>query len=259
MIQYPKKTQGHRMEEAELYASEHGIDAEKLTRLLPKGTSHKVTDEIILLIKNMESDTEIMQEYMEESVLEHLPVLREVKVTLRQYVNAIKFCTLKKNMTNMQAWEIVFPQKHKKLVDEKRKISTHVSMYNQSPLVVKIDTSMSLNIQIQYAPLLHKSIMKQASIMDDPDASFMVQHLASKTLIETLKPAEVQKHEIAIGQSDESKLASEKTYNEMAKIANNQQKLLEAGHSLRDIQKLNIVHVEVEEDEEEYIDVEDGV
>ena len=244
------------MEEAEIYANEHGIDIKKLTRLLPKGTSHKVTDEVILLIKSMENDTDIMQEYMEESVLQHLPVLREVKVSLKQYVNAIKFCTLKKSMTNMQAWEIVFPDKYDKLKEENRKISTHVSMYNQSPLVVKIDTSMALNIQIQYAPLLHKSIMKQAHIMDDPDASFMVQHLASKTLIETLKPIEAQKHEIKIGQSDEAKEATEKTYNEMAKIAANQQKLLAAGYSLKEIQKLNIVHVEDKEEDEEYIDVE---
>ena len=163
-------------------------------------------------------------------------------------------------MTNEQAWEIVFPAKYNKLMKEGRKTSSHVSMYNQNKIVTKLDAQMAINIEIQYAPVFHKSIKKQISIMDDPDASFMVQHLASKTLIETLKPLQEQKIDIKIGQSDEAKEATERTYKEMAKIAENQQVLLRQGHSLADIQRLNLtISSAGEEDREEddYVDIEE--
>ena len=245
-------------DEVMMYSKEQTIDAEKLKRLLPKGVNYKVTDEIIELIGKMEDSTGLFQDYMEESLLSHLPVLREVKISLREYIDAIKYCNLKKAMTNEQAWEIVFPEKYKKLISEKRKTSSHVSMYNQNKIVTKIDAQMMIDLAIQYAPVLHKSIQKQVSIMDDPEASFMVQHLASKTLIETLKPMQVQKAEITIGQSDEAKESTERTYKEMAKIAENQQALLRAGHSLSDIQRLNLtISSAGATDEEDIIDVDD--
>ena len=95
--------------------------------------------------------------------------------------------------------------------------------------------------------------------MDDPDASLMVQHLASKTLIENLKPLEEQKHQINIGQTDEAKEATTRMTDQMRIVAENQQKLIEAGHSLQEVQKLNLV-IEVEGDddeEEEFIDLEE--
>lgn len=239
------------------YSHSQNIDKEKLKRLLPKGTAHVVADEIIDLINGMENHTGLFQDYMEESFLSHLPVLKEVKVSLREYIDAIKFCNLKKGMTNSEAWAIVFPLKYDKLVQEKRKISSHVSMYNLSTIVTKLDAQMAVNISIQYAPLLHKSLMKQASIMDDPDASLMVQHLASKTLIENLKPLEEQKHQINIGQTDEAKEATTRMTDQMRIVAENQQKLIEAGHSLQEVQRLNLV-IEVEgdnDDEEEFIDI----
>ena len=239
------------------YSKSQNITKEKLKKLLPKGTSYQVADEIIDLINNIEKDTGLFQDYMEESLLSHLPVLKEVKISLREYVSAIKYCNLKKGMSNEEAWAIVFPEKYDKLVREGRKISSHVSMYNLSKIVTKLDAQMMVNISIQYAPVLHKALMKQVSIMDDPDASLMVQHLASKTLIENIKPVETQKHEIAIGQTDEAKEATSRMTDQMRIVAENQQKLLEAGHNLSDVQKLNLViEVDVEE-EEEYVDIED--
>ena len=159
--------------DAMTYSSPQNIDKNKLQRMLPKGTSHKVTDEVINLIGSMEADTGLLQDYLEESLLSYLPVLREVKVELKDYVNAIKYCNLKKNMTNSKAWEIVFPERYKKLVDEGRWNSSHPSMYNSSPTVVKIDTQMMLTTHIQYAPVFHKMIMKELELANGVAADGM--------------------------------------------------------------------------------------
>ena len=230
------------------------IDKDRLQRLLPKGSSHKVTDEIIDLINNMEKDVEgeVLQEYLEDNILSYIPVFREVKVGLKDYVNAIKYCTLKRGMTNERAWEIVFPDKYKRLKDSGKQISNHVAMYNSSKIVVKIDAMMAVDIKIQYAPVLHQAIRKQVELMSDPDVSFHVQHLASKTLIETLKPNEEEKVSITIGQSEEAKTAQAKTLEKMKEIAENQQKLLRQGVPLEEIQRLNLtIDVEVEDDDDE--------
>jgi len=241
---------------AEAYAKKHNIDHEKLTRLLPKGSSHKVTDEIIELIGKMEEDTGLFQDYMEESFLSHLPVLREVKVSLTNYVNGIKYCNLKKSMTNEKAWEIVFPERYNRVVSKGGNLSSHVAMYNSSPLIVKLDAQMMLNIKIQYAPALHQSIQKEISLMNDPDVSFHVQHLAAKTLIETLIPLEEQKTVNPMNQELVSKDSQNKMLDAMCKIAEAQHALIMQGHSLEEVQKLNL-KIEAEEDdgEAEYAEI----
>ncbi len=242
-------------------SNKQSIDKEKLQRLLPKGSHHKVTDEIIELIGSMEKDVGLLQEYMEESLLTHLPVLREVKVDLQEYVNAVKYCNLKKNMENQKAWEITFPSKYEKLVREGRWNTSHVSMYNSSTLVVKIDAQMMLAVHIQYAPLFHQMMMKQVELANGWDAhgrecSPTVQHLAASKIIDVTMQPIAQEIDIKIGQSDEAKDSQVKMFNEMEKIAQNQKKLLEAGHSIEEVQRLNLT-IEIEEDdgEAEYAEI----
>jgi len=244
-----------------LYAKPQNIDKTRLQKLLPKGTNHAVTDEIINQISAMEESTGLMQEYLEESLLSHLPVLKEVKVDLTTYVDAIKYCNLKRNMSNEDAWSIVFPDKHKRLIAEGRWNSSHVAMYNGSKIVVKIDAQMMISTHIQYAPMFHASIMKQFNLMNGLSAagspvSAMVQHLAAKALADLTAPPIEQKIDIKIGQSDEAKSMQMKTFNAMNEIAKNQRALLEAGYDISQVQRLNLT-IEVEEDdgEEEYADI----
>jgi len=246
------------------YASKHMLDKEKLQRLLPKGTSHKVTDEITALVQNMENDTGLIQDYLEESLLSNLPVLREIKVDLDDYVNAIKYCNLKRNMTNEKAWEITFPERYRKLHEEGRWNTSHVSMYNSSAIVTKIDAQMMIATHIQYAPMFHAAVMKQYDLMNGKSAdgepvSPHVQHLSAKTLAElTAAPVE-QKVDIKIGQSDDVKSQQEKTYKELEKIAINQQKLLEQGVPIEEVQKLNlrISASDAEEEDDDIIDIDE--
>ena len=243
-------------------ANKQNIDKDKLQRLLPKGSHHKVTDEIINLIHSMESDTGLLQEYMEESLLVYLPVLREVKVDLQEYINAIKYCNLKRNMENQKAWEITFPSKYKKLVQEGRWNTSHISMYNSSTLVTKLDAQMMLAVHIQYAPLFHAQIMKQVELANGWDAhgrecSPTVQHLASSKILDIVAPPVTQEIDLKIGQSDEAKNSQDKMFGKLADIAKNQLDLIRSGHNIEEVQKLNLtIDVEVDDDED-YVEVKD--
>jgi hypothetical protein len=103
--------------------------------------------------------------------------------------------------------------------------------------------------------MFHKTIMKLYNISngvsaDGTPVSPNVQYLAAGKLADVLAPPIEQKVDIKIGQSDEAKHSQEKLYGEMKKLAENQQKLLEAGHSIEEVQRLNLV-IDVEEDDGE--------
>jgi hypothetical protein len=239
------------------------ITKEKIQSFLPRGSSHIVSDKIIDLINNMENDTGLLQEYMEDSFMTHLPMLKGIKVKLEDYVNAIKYCNLKRHMTNDKAWAIVFPKRYDKLVEEGRFNSSHAAMYNQTEIVSRIDAQMHIAASIQYAPYFHASIKKQYDLMNgigaNPDdrVSPTVQHLAAGKLADLTAPEKDNKitMSVEIGANTSNRLAS--TYNKLNEVAVNQQKLLEAGHSLEEIQKLNIVtsndfvDADIDEDDEE--------
>ncbi len=246
-----------------ILVKKHNIDKEKLERLLPKGTNHKVTDEIITMISTMEEDTGLFQDYMEESLLSQLPVLSKVKTDLDDYVNAIKYCNLKRNMSNDKAWEIVFPERVIRLQekDTLHALSSHVAMYNKTDIVVKLDAQMMISAHIQYAPMFHAAVNKQFQLMngnsaDGSPVSAHVQHLAAKELREIAEMPEDNTIELKIGQSDDSKKSQGIMINKMAEIAKNQQELLRQGYSIEEVQRLNLVVEEVD-DEKEYIDIEE--
>jgi len=228
-------------------AQKQNIDKVKLQRMLPKGANHRVTDEIISMIAHMEDDTGLYQDYMEESVLSHLPILANMKVDLDDYVNAIKYCNLKRNMSNTKAWEIVFPVRVTKLKEKGTyaSISSHVAMFNQRPLVVKIDAQMMLSDHIQYAPMHHKMIAKlfqlaNGSSADGTPVSAHVQFLSAREIVEITKIPEDNSIELKIGISDEAKTIQERLTEQLARSVDIQMKRLNAGELIGDIQKLNI-------------------
>ena len=212
------------MTEPEVVANKQNIDKEKLKKMLPRGTSHKVTNEIIDLINKMGDDTGLLQEYLEESFMSYLPTLKEVKVSIHDYINAIKYCNLKKNMPNEKAWQITFPDKYDKLVQEGRWNSSHVSMYNSSPLVTKLDAQMMLSVEVQYHPHFHRYLHKLMKVADGESAngapvSANVQYLALAKILDVTMPKESQEINLKIGQSDEAKASQEMMFNEMKTIA----------------------------------------
>ena len=66
------------------------ITVEKLKKFMPKGTSSKVTEDIVKIIHNIENDTGVSQEYAEEQVMSCMGLLGKQGVTLEKLVNAVK-------------------------------------------------------------------------------------------------------------------------------------------------------------------------
>lgn len=232
------------------------ITVERLKSLLPRKTNVAVTEEIVALINNMEKDTGLPQELMEEDVMSYTHLLGGMKgVGMKDLVNAIKYCNLKRNYDNKDAWAIVFPEKYKRLVEENKQIDNHVSMYNASKMVIAVDKEMLIPVSMQYAPYFHAAVKKNFDLMNGiaaPDAdgkkmnvSPMVQHLAAKELAVLTKPLEEQKLSVTVNPG-EAAISMQSEMNEQLKaIVAGQRKRLEAGEDIIDVQQIGLDFSEV--------------
>jgi hypothetical protein len=229
------------------------ITREKLKKFLPKGSSVQVTDEVLEMINNMERDTGLPQELMEENLMSYMHLIGKVKnVSINELANAMKFCTLKRNMTNKEAWAIVFPKKYDELVSNNKQIDNHVSMYNSSRLVVEIDKQMIIPVYIQHSAYHHAAIKKQYELMNGNDGnggqvSAMVMHLAAKELALITKMPEDKTIELKVGMSDAAMAQQQEMNDALSAIVANQAKLFAAGIDAAEIQKIHTVKI-IEED-----------
>ena len=240
------------------------ITRDKIRNLLPKGSQIALTDDLMSMIGTMGDDIDLPQELLEEDLMSYTYLLGQQKGSPRfeDLINAIKFCNLKRNHNTEVSWSIVFPERHAKLTAEKRKISSHVSMYNQTNLVRAIDKEMLIPAHLQYAPYFHAAVKKQFDLMngkagatnadgEDMTVTPMVMHLAAKELALITKQPEEAKIDLKITQSDAMLNAQHEMNTQLENIVANQAKAFAAGG---DVAQLQRVHVNIEEVTEAEID-----
>ena len=238
-----------------------GITKERIKALLPRKTSITVTDEVITLIRNMERDTGLPQELLEEDFLGYLHVLSagNSSNSLIELANAIKFCNLKRNYNNKESWSIVFPEKFNQLVEANKQVDNFVSMYANSKLVVAVDKEMLIPIHLQYAPYFHASVKKQFDLMNghttvldsktgdtvSATVSPMVQHLAAKELAMLTRQPEESKLSVSITPSGEA-LSMQQEMNEQLKILTGKMKArVDSGEDIIDVQQIGLDFSEI--------------
>jgi len=231
------------------------IDKEKLQKFLPKGSHHTVTDEVITLINNIEKDTGMLQENIEASILQHLPVLADVKVSLREYIDAVKYITLRSSYgSNNKAWELTFPERYNKLVSEGRWNTSHVSEYNKRAIVVKIEASTLIGFKGFLTPVFYEQIENHRSLANGTDAngkpcSPTVQQAASAKLLDLLAPKDDNRVVHELGLADEAKDFTKLMFEQIKKDSKLQALRYRSGENLEEVQKIGLNTIEVEIDE----------
>jgi hypothetical protein len=229
------------------------ITKEKLRAILPAKTSVAVTDEIIELIHNIENDTGLPQDLVEEDIMSYAHLLGGTTNGLRELVNAIKYCNLKRNYTNKEAWSIVFPEKYDRLISLEKAVDNHVSAYNGSKLVIAIDKEMLIPVHLQYAGYFHAAVKKQFELMNGKGANgkttAMVEHLAAKELaLLTAAPVDT-KIDFKVSPSDKALDLQKEMNDQLKAIVASQRARLENGESIVDVQAIGVNFLEIEEED----------
>ena len=241
-----------------MFSKRQLITREKIKSMLPKGAKHSISDTVVEVVNNIEQDIHVDQAYFEESFMSHLYLLGEFKVDMNDYVNAMKYCVLTQNMTNKDAYSIVFPEKYNTYLEYKDQgkdfgYDQKINNFDKRKIVQAVKANMQLAVSITYAPVFAKGMitlqsMAFAGMGAHGKLSGNVQMLALSKLIDVTMPKEDNKLTINVGQTDSARKATEETNERLAAIAMNQQKMLAAGMSINDVQMLNITVNEGPED-----------
>ncbi len=243
-------------------AAPQNITRQRIKNLLPKKTGVAITDEVMKLIHNMEEDTGLPQELLEEDFLGYIHLVATGNSnSLLELVNAIKFCNLKRNYSNKEAWSITFPDKYQRLVTENMQVDNHVSMYNNSKIVVAVEKEMLIPIHLQYAPYFHAAVNKQFELMNgrgtskdkegnDMKVTPMVQHLAAKELANLTRQPEETKLDISINPGAAAVSMQEEMNEQLRQLVAGQRKRLEEGEDIIDVQAIGLDFSDVGRDSE---------
>lgn len=187
------------------------IDATELTihqvrACAPLSVRKNITQKTVDLINSSIDDSEIRDVYR-ENILSWINVLQEGKWKINDYANAVKYVTYKLlGDTQMSSWVKVFPDRFQKLVDKgipDKNISAHVTMYNKTPLVLKIHERTLPAIHLLNSDILQEAINVEATLMRT-SRSDTVRMKAAAILIEHLKAPESLKVDINVGVSNDT-------------------------------------------------------
>ena len=211
--------------------------------------SQDTVDELDKLIDDPDYGEEFLDSYMQ-----HFNILEQNGAwSTPKYMNALKFFTLiEANHAAVDAYVKVFPDRLQSRLDKgqsKTDMGGEASRFNASALVNEIRKVATIPVQLIHRHLLHESILKQASLMNDIRVSPAVQQKAAEALMRELKPAEDSTIELKVGMTDDAKSQQNKLIEHIGQIALNQQKMLASGMSIAEIQRLNIIKDEVIEGE----------
>jgi len=227
------------------------ITEDKLRGLLPKNTSVAITSEILTLVNNMGEDVDLPQDMLQEDLMSYMYLLGNSTNGVKELVNAIKFCNLKRNYSNKQSWGIVFPDSKERLERLGKNVDNHVSAYNKSKLVLAIDKDMLIPAHLQYSSYHHKAIneLYKVGVLNDGGLSAdgdrmtvtpMVKVQALKELAALTKQPEETKIDLKVSNSSEMITMQEEMNQQLKLIVDSQSKRLESGENIIDVQEIGV-------------------
>jgi len=237
------------------------ITLERLQELMPtigikRKRPRKATPEMLEMVKNMEKDTGILQQYLEEQVISSHAVLAELKISFKSYLDAIKFVALRNDMNITKAWSIVFPKKYNELLRKQKNgedvnITNYASAYNKTKAVQLLTKQTLLHASISYAPSHARAMEKITELMEGKEAgggkvSPKVQLDAAIALEAATRVPEDKTLKVSISQSDAQLEQQQKMNENISRLVESMQQGFRDGKDAADIQKLHVEVIDTE-------------
>ena len=187
----------------------------------------------------------LMYETYRDDLLSYTQVMRDGKFKLTDYVSAVKYCSHKiMGATNIDAFIKAFPNRYQRFLTNgvsQKDIASYITAYNKSKLVNLILEQSLIPSWVLNQDLYQKAINVQADLMINANSE-KVRSDAANSLLNHLKPPEVQKVELDIGLKKDSVLQDLKET--LFELALQQQKASEANVvPIKDITEQKIVKV----------------
>lgn len=218
-----------------------------LTQVVPPKVRSMITEELVEEL-NSWTDNPILQEAFKENMVTYTGVLQEGKYKVTDYINAVKFVSLKLlEFSDFDAYCAVFPERvailRSKDIDDDG-IRPYASAYKKNKLVVSIFQQTIVPSYIINAPLHQKALNELSTLMTN-SRSDLVKVKAAEAILAYTKLPETKKIELDLGLNTIDVMGELKKATDI--LAEQQRHSLVNGTSLQSIAESRIIEAEVEE------------
>lgn len=228
--------------------SQH-LTLEYLETTIPKRHKKQISQELVDEINHLTLDPDYGESFKSTLLTASVILDGKVACTLKQYVAAVKYYSLTAaSLTFVDAYIKVFPERLQARLDrgeDKSNMGGEASRYNASETVNAIRKQALIPLHLINQGTVQLAINTLTEIMLNA-RSDMARVTAANTLIKELRPPEAQQVELQLGLSDEARAAQSKQAEQLADIAINQRRLLEAGVAIEDVQRIYTTTVDAE-------------
>ena len=226
------------------------ITKELVARALPGNLKSAATDQLADMINQISADP-LIAEQIRENFLSYASVLKEGKFKVEDYLNAVAYCSYKlMGDSNQDAYFKTFPQRYANLVAAGRtpkEISAYVSAYAKGQLVNKIMEQSLVPSWVLNQHMYQAALNTQFKLMTNEDVSPKVRSDAADSLLTHLAKPKEAGPLINIDMGETSGMNELK--DALARMAQQQQTLINAGVSTKEIAAQDIVDVTPKENQ----------
>ena len=226
------------------------ITKELVARALPGNLKSAATDQLADMINQISADP-LIAEQIRENFLSYASVLKEGKFKVEDYLNAVAYCSYKlMGDSNQDAYFKTFPQRYANLVAAGRtpkEISAYVSAYAKGQLVNKVMEQTLVPSWVLNQHMYQAALNTQFKLMTNEDVSPKVRSDAADSLLTHLTKPKEAGPLINIDMGETSGMNELK--DALARMAQQQQTLINAGVSTKEIAAQDIVDVTPKENQ----------
>ena len=226
------------------------ITKELVARALPGNLKSAATDQLADMINQISADP-LIAEQIRDNFLSYASVLKEGKFKVEDYLNAVAYCSYKlMGDSNQDAYFKTFPQRYANLVAAGRtpkEISAYVAAYAKGQLVNKIMEQTLVPSWVLNQHMYQAALNTQFKLMTNEDVSPKVRSDAADSLLTHLAKPKEAGPLINIDMGETSGMNELK--DALARMAQQQQTLINAGVSTKEIAAQDIVDVTPKENQ----------
>lgn len=219
----------------------------EVTKALPPNLKSAATQTLVDKINNITTDP-VVAEMVRDNFISYTKVLQEGKFKTEDYLNAVAFVSYQlMGYSNQDCYFRTFPQRHAALVaanTASKDIAAYVSAYSKGKLVNLIRENALVPTWVLNQDTFQKAINVQADLMVNAQSEMVRMQAANSLLTHLAKPKEAGPL-IAIDMRENSGMTELKET--LVKMAEQQQALIQAGVTVKQIAEQEIVDVEAKQ------------
>lgn len=221
------------------------LTLDQIQRALPPNLKSSATPAIVDLVNNVSNDP-IFAQQVRDNFISYTSVLRDGKYKTEDYVNAVTYVSFKLlGHSNQDAYFKTFPQRHAALIAKgtsSKDIAAYVSAYNKGKMVNAIMEQTLVPSWVLNQALYQEALNVQAELMVSSNSDKVRCDAANSILTHLAKPKEAGPL-INIDMRESSGM--NELREALTNMAKQQQQLISAGMSTKDIASQRIMDVEV--------------